>query len=171
MSLNSIDIGLHDLLRDPQRRNEFFKAITQDEIASQIRDLRKKRSLTQIAFARLAEMKQSAVSRIEQAEYSSWTLTTLFRVAAALDARWRITLEPAEDAIAELERLQLEQEKETQGQAAKNFLDEQNAISNPASSDEPFKREIALRDHFSRRWKSGDSQREVMHRVNEHVAQ
>jgi transcriptional regulator with XRE-family HTH domain len=105
MSLTSISLGLRELLRDPIRRQEFFKAITQDEIASQIRSLRKKRKLNQTEFARLSDMKQSAVSRIEQAGYSSWTLTTLFRVADALDARWRVILEPAEQAIEEYEAL------------------------------------------------------------------
>src|SRR5689334_1863701 len=103
MSFSSISLGLRELLRDPVRRNEFFKSITQDDIASQIRDLRKQRGLTQSAFAEKSEMKQSAVSRIEQAEYSSWSLTTLFRVAAALDARVRVILQPAEDAIKEYE--------------------------------------------------------------------
>lgn len=104
MSLSSIDLGIRELLNDPTRRHEFFKAITQDDIASQIRALRKKRELTQAKFARKADMKQSAVSRIEQAEYSRWSLTTLFRVAAALNARWRVILEPAEDAMREYEQ-------------------------------------------------------------------
>lgn len=106
MSFNSINLGLRELLRDPARRHEFFRAMTQDDIASQIRDLRKERSLTQVAFAKRADMKQSAVSRIEQAEYSSWTLTTLFRAAAALDARLRVTFQPMEDAIKEYESLE-----------------------------------------------------------------
>lgn len=124
MSLTSIDLGLREMLRDPQRRQEFFKAVTQDEIASQIRALRKKRELNQTEFAHAADMKQSAVSRIEQAEYSSWTLTTLFRVAAALNARWRIILQPAEDAIAELEQMEGTAATTFEGQAAKDCLEE-----------------------------------------------
>jgi transcriptional regulator with XRE-family HTH domain len=126
MSFTSIDLGLRELLRDPKRRQEFFKAITQDEIASQIRSLRKKRELNQTEFARAADMKQSAVSRIEQAEYSSWTLTTLFKVAAALDARWRVVLEPVEDAIAELEQIERETASPFEGAAASDFLKEQS---------------------------------------------
>ncbi len=105
MSLSSIDLGLREILSDPARRQEFFRTITQDDIAAQIRALRKARDLTQINFAALAGMKQSAVSRIEQAEYASWTLATLFKVAAALDARWRMILEPAEDAVKEFEEI------------------------------------------------------------------
>src|SRR5687767_7350730 len=99
MSFTSISLGLRELLRDPKRRHEFFKTTTQDDIASQIRALRKKRGLTQVGFAREAGMKQSAVSRIEQAEYASWTLPTLFKVAFVLNARWRVILQPAEEAV------------------------------------------------------------------------
>jgi transcriptional regulator with XRE-family HTH domain len=106
MSFTSISIGLKELLRDPARRNEFFKSITQDDIASQIRDLRKRREMTQAAFAKKAGMKQSAVSRMEQAEYSSWSLTTLLRAAAVLDARLRVVFQPAEEAVKEFEGLE-----------------------------------------------------------------
>jgi len=45
-------------------------------------------------------MKQSAVSRIEQANYSGWNFKTLARIADSLDARLRIVLEASEDVIA-----------------------------------------------------------------------
>jgi transcriptional regulator with XRE-family HTH domain len=115
MSLSSIDLGLREVLADPVRRQAFFRAITQDDIAAQIRALRKKRRLTQTQFAALADMKQSAVSRIEQAEYASWTLATLFRVAAALDARWRVILQTSEEAVSEFEDIE-------EGGASPDFL-------------------------------------------------
>jgi transcriptional regulator with XRE-family HTH domain len=101
VSLTSINLELDQLLSDPERRNAFFRTVTQDEIASQIRALRKHRLLTQSAFAELSGMKQSAVSRIEQADYASWNLATLFRVAEVLNSRWKVILEPAEEAIKE----------------------------------------------------------------------
>jgi transcriptional regulator with XRE-family HTH domain len=107
MSLTSINFGLDETLHDPVQRQEFFKSIAQDEIASQIRSLRKERGMNQTALAKAADMKQSAVSRIEQAEYSSWSLTTLFRVAAALNARWRLILEPCEIAVKEYTGLEM----------------------------------------------------------------
>ena len=48
-------------------------------------------------------MKQSAISRIEQAEYSGWSFNTLLRVADALGARLRVTFEPAESVIERYE--------------------------------------------------------------------
>src|SRR5262249_49273709 len=103
MSLTDIRLGLTEKLRDPEYRHEFFRVITQDDIAAQIRSLREKRGLRQVDFAKAAEMKQSAVSRIEQAEYSRWSFTTLMRVARALDARLRVIFEPAEVGIREFE--------------------------------------------------------------------
>ena len=105
MSITGVELSLKELLSDPDRRQEFFRSIVQDEIASQIRSTRKMRGMTQSDLAEAAGMKQSAVSRIEQAEYSSWTLATLFRVAAALNARWKMVLQRSEDAVMEYENL------------------------------------------------------------------
>ncbi len=46
-------------------------------------------------------MKQSAISRIEQADYGNWSLNTLFRVADALDARLCISFDPIEEVVAQ----------------------------------------------------------------------
>jgi transcriptional regulator with XRE-family HTH domain len=97
--LRSVSLGLGALLRDRTRRKEFFRRFTQDEIAMQIRDWRKQRGLTQAALAKLTGMKQSAVSRVEKADYAAWNFATLVRVAEALDGRWKITFVPSEDAI------------------------------------------------------------------------
>jgi hypothetical protein len=49
-------------------------------------------------------MQQSAVSRIEQADYSGWTFRTLLKVAFTLNARLRVSFEPLEDVIATAKR-------------------------------------------------------------------
>lgn len=95
---------IENLKHDPEYRKAFFRADATDSIALQIRQLRKRRALNQSELAAAADMKQSAVSRIEQAEYSSWTFNTLCRVAEALNARLRIVFQPVQDAIAEFER-------------------------------------------------------------------
>jgi transcriptional regulator with XRE-family HTH domain len=89
-----------DKLRDPSRRRKIFVRMAQDEIAMQIRALREERGyLTQATFAEHAGMQQSAVSRIENADYQGWTMKTLFKVANALDARLRVSFERAEDVV------------------------------------------------------------------------
>jgi transcriptional regulator with XRE-family HTH domain len=104
--LNSINIGLSKKLRDPGYRKRFFETLAQDEVATQIRGLRTLRKLRQKDFAKHAGMQQSAVSRMEQADYSGWNFKTLVRAANALDARLRILFEPAEKAIQEFEQLE-----------------------------------------------------------------
>jgi transcriptional regulator with XRE-family HTH domain len=92
------------LEKDEGFRNRFFRGQVQDIIAMSIRGLREKRKLRQSDLANKSGMKQSAISRVEQAEYSSWSFTTLFRVAEALGARLRVTIEPVEDVIAQYKR-------------------------------------------------------------------
>jgi len=87
------------LKEDKAYRKRFLRRRTQDEIAMNIRSLREKRQMRQVDLASKSNMKQSAISRIEQAEYASWSLTTLFRVAGALSARVRVIFEPVEDVI------------------------------------------------------------------------
>lgn len=99
-----IELGIAEKLKkDEGYRKSFFRAFATDSIALQIRQLRKFRELKQAELAATADMKQSAVSRIEQAEYSSWTFNTLWRVAEALNARLIVRFQPIEDAIGEYE--------------------------------------------------------------------
>jgi transcriptional regulator with XRE-family HTH domain len=110
MSLTSIKLRISERLKDKLFREKFFRSQVQDEIAMQLRGLRNKRKLKQSQLAEIAGMKQSAISRIEQAEYSSWSVNTLFRVADALDAQMKITFEPIEEVIQEYEQLETESE-------------------------------------------------------------
>ena len=102
----SINLGLKEIFADAKRRLLFFQRTTQDEVAMQIRDWRKRRGLTQAEFAKRAGMKQSAVSRLEQAEYAAWSFPTLMKIASVLDGRWRLTFIPSEEAIKEFEEVE-----------------------------------------------------------------
>jgi transcriptional regulator with XRE-family HTH domain len=99
-SLSPIKLNIADRLeKDKAFRQRFFRGQAQDEIAMSIRSLRKKRKKKQSDLAIESGMKQSAVSRVEQSDYSAWSLTTLWRIAEALDARLRIVFEPLEDVV------------------------------------------------------------------------
>ena len=88
------------LEKDKEFRKRFFRGQAQDEIAMSIRELRAIRDhMRQIDLANAAGMKQSAISRIEQADYSAWSFNTLFRIAEALGARLRVNFEPVENVI------------------------------------------------------------------------
>jgi len=87
------------LEEDKNFRRRFFRDRAQDELAMSIKELREKKQMRQVDLANESGMKQSAISRIEQADYSGWSFNTLFRVADALDARLRVIFEPMEDVI------------------------------------------------------------------------
>ena len=70
MKLTRIHLGLAAKMADLKWRRRLFRCMSQNEIAMQLHALRKKRGhQTQAAFAKHAGMQQSAISRIEHAEY------------------------------------------------------------------------------------------------------
>ncbi len=101
-----IDLNLSEKLKDKEYRHNFFRVITQDEIAESIRELRLTRGLRQSDLAERCSMKQSAISRIEQSSYSRWSFNTLWRLADALDARIRLVIEPMENVIKQYELME-----------------------------------------------------------------
>ena len=108
--LKSIDLCLGKELKDKDFRDTFFEEWANDEVADQIRHMRKLRKLRQVDVAKETGMRQSAISRIEQSDYSRWSFPTLLRIAQALDARVRVVFEPAEEVIRQYEK----DEKEVQ---------------------------------------------------------
>ena len=99
-----IDLGIPRKLRDREYRRKFFLAETSARIAAQLISLRKRRQLNQSQVANLAGTAQPAISRAERADYQSWSFKTLRSIADALDARIRVTIEPAEEVLHEYER-------------------------------------------------------------------
>jgi transcriptional regulator with XRE-family HTH domain len=102
--LSPIKTNIAEKLKNKGYRTRFFRGRTQDEIAFTLRAARKKRKLTQPELEKLSGMKQSAISRIEQASYSRWNFKTLLRLAESLDLRVRVVFDYAEDVIKEYER-------------------------------------------------------------------
>lgn len=100
-ALTDIDSELADRLEhDSDFRRRYIRKFAQAEVAAEIRLLRKKRKLKQGEVASLAHTGQSAISRIEKADYDGWTYKTLVGIAEALRARLRVRFEPIEDVAA-----------------------------------------------------------------------
>lgn len=98
--LTSIDQELAERLENDERfRNRYLRRWAQNEVAAEIRKLRKQRKMLQADVAKLAKTGQSAISRIEKAEYDGWTFKTLLTIGESLRARLRITFEPIEDVV------------------------------------------------------------------------
>lgn len=82
------------LKEDPSFQKELDKADRAWDIAFQIYDLRKKAGLTQTQLAKLVGTKQSNIARIEDADYTGYTQTTLDKVARALNAKVEVRIVP-----------------------------------------------------------------------------
>src|SRR5258708_14773654 len=97
----SIDAELADRLeKDDKFRRRYIRMWAQSEVAAEIRRLRKARCLRQGEVARVTGRGQSAIARIEKADYDGWTFKTLIAIAEELKARLRITFEKIEDVSA-----------------------------------------------------------------------
>jgi transcriptional regulator with XRE-family HTH domain len=99
----SIDLNLREKLKDRGYRQRFFWAECSAHIAEQLISLRKRRGLNQTQVAELANTKQPAISRAEQADYQNRKIETLRAIVEALDGRLRVIIEPSEDVLAEYE--------------------------------------------------------------------
>lgn len=70
---------------DEEARREYADEFLDAAVALQIKTLRQQRDWTQQDLASRAGMKQSRISVMEQVDYSSWSVKTLRRLAAAFD--------------------------------------------------------------------------------------
>jgi len=126
--LSPIKTYVSEKLKDKSYRKKFFRGQAQYEIAFQLRSARKSRGLTQPELEKQSGMKQSAISRLEQASYSRWNFQSILCLADALDLRVRVIFDYAENVISEYERLE-EEERDAEEMA--------NRISgNPAIYDQ-----------------------------------
>ena len=99
----SINLDLLEKFKSKSFFHKFYLFRVADEISSKIRTLREKRDLTQKEFALQADMKQSAISRLEQSDYGGWNFKTLARIAEVLDARLIVDFVLREDVIKQFE--------------------------------------------------------------------
>ncbi len=79
---------------DPARREGIAEARLELAVAQVVYDARTQAGLTQAQLARKLGTTQSAVSRLEDAEYGGHSLTMLRRIARALDLQLHISLVP-----------------------------------------------------------------------------
>jgi transcriptional regulator with XRE-family HTH domain len=75
-------------------RYAYADAVTNAFVSAQIKALREDRKLSQTDLAILIGTKQSGVSRLEKADYSSWKIGTLRKLSKAFHVRLRISFEP-----------------------------------------------------------------------------
>lgn len=78
----------------PRRIAMLQREMERVEVAQKLYDLRAKHKLTQAQLAKLAGMKPSAISRLEDADYRGHSFQTLCRIATVLNERVEINFVP-----------------------------------------------------------------------------
>lgn len=78
----------------PERIAELEEARVNDDVARKIRELREKAGLSRAVLAQVVGTTASVICRLEDADYEGHSLSTLNRIAAALDSRIAIDFVP-----------------------------------------------------------------------------
>jgi|ERR1043166_5375129 transcriptional regulator with XRE-family HTH domain len=94
MSKTNFDIFLEEQLRDPDFAERFRHAGEAWDVALQIAALRQQAGLSQKELARMLKTSQQQISRLESPGYEGHSLSMLRRVARALHASVKVSLEP-----------------------------------------------------------------------------
>jgi len=89
--------------RDEEYRNAYVDAFLDSFIAAQIRALREARGLKQTQLANLIGTKQSGVSKLENVNYSRWSIRTLKALAKAFEVALVVKFVSFGEALAEIE--------------------------------------------------------------------
>ena len=95
MNKTNFDNYLDAQLKDPAFAARFEQAGESWNVALQIAALRQKAGLSQKELALRLKTSQQHISRLESPDYEGHSLANLRRVAAALNARVRVSIEPA----------------------------------------------------------------------------
>ena len=94
MKKTNFDIYLTEQLRDPSFAARFTDAGEAWEVSLQIARLREHAGISQKELAAQLGTSQQQISRLESPAYEGHSLSMLRRLAAALNARVRVVLEP-----------------------------------------------------------------------------
>lgn len=88
--------------QDKEYRETYVEAFLNSYVAAQIRALRESRKLSQSKLAELIGTKQSGVSKLEDVNYSRWSIRTLKRLAKAFDVVLVVKFVAFGEALSEI---------------------------------------------------------------------
>jgi transcriptional regulator with XRE-family HTH domain len=94
--------------QDPEYRHAYVESFVDSLISAQIRELRKRRGWDQKTLADKVRTTQSAISRLERPDYSSWRIETLHKLAGAFDVAFIGKFVSFGDALDDIERFSLD---------------------------------------------------------------
>lgn len=101
--MSDLRSNLHQDFHDKEFRHVYADESLNTYIATQIKVLREQQNLTQAGLAKLAGMKQPRIAVLEDINYSSWSISTLRRLAQAFDLRLSVRFESFSSLLPELE--------------------------------------------------------------------
>jgi transcriptional regulator with XRE-family HTH domain len=113
-----IEYALRENLRnDREYAEEYADAFLNSYIATQIKVIREQREMTQAELGERIGTTQTGISRIEDVNYSSWSIRTLRNLARAFGVRLRVSFDsygtlPDEVVRFDRERLQVVKREE-----------------------------------------------------------
>ena len=140
--MNGLADNLEHDFRDKDYRHGYVDGFLNSSIATQIKVLREQRGWTQEDLAGRADMKQTSISRIENVNYSSWSISTLNRLAEAFDLTLRVTFEGFGTRLLDirrfsretLERHSFEDDPSFKGKQEKELFDSLTSTKPPKPS-------------------------------------
>ena len=89
--------------RNRDYRHSYMESFLDSLIATQIRALRERENWSQTELAEKVRTTQPAISRLERADHSAWSLKTLRSLARAFDMALSVRFVSFGDAIDEIE--------------------------------------------------------------------
>jgi len=101
--MNELQGNLREEFQDRDYRHAYADESLSTYIATQIKVLREQRELTQKELADLTGMAQPRIAVLEDINYSSWSISTLRRLAQAFDVRLSVKFETFSSLIREIE--------------------------------------------------------------------
>jgi transcriptional regulator with XRE-family HTH domain len=99
--------GLRETFSDEDVRYGYVEGALNAFVAAQIKELREEREMSQQVLAEAIGTKQSGISRLENANYASWKIETLRKLARAFGVRLRIGFEEFGTLLPEIENLSM----------------------------------------------------------------
>lgn len=97
--MNEVKSRIVEEFADKEYAHSYMAGHNVSRISGQIYWSRKMRGWTQHELAERANMKQERISKIEAGDFSSLTMSTLQKLALALDVNLRVEFEPFSHAV------------------------------------------------------------------------
>jgi transcriptional regulator with XRE-family HTH domain len=91
--MSAISDALRVEFRDPEDSEGYAESFLNSYVATQIKVIREQRRMKQSDLAREVGTTQTAISRIENVNYSSWNIKTLKKLARAFRVRLMVSFE------------------------------------------------------------------------------